>query len=338
MTIPIQTPYLLFLGDAPDELAVKTARGTAHWRPELCVGELRYENCGTTLGLPEMTLETGIEGGAKTLMIGIANRGGVISDRWLATMREALERGYDLASGLHSRLRDIPELLDLANKHGRSLHDVRHPTIDLPIGSGAPRSGKRVLTVGTDCSVGKMYTALAIERELQARKIPSTFRATGQTGILITGSGISVDAVVSDFLSGCVEMLTPANDPDHWDIIEGQGSLFHPSFAGVSLGLLHGSQADAMILCHEPTRTKMRGVDYPLRSIEACIEANEQAARLTKPKSRVTGIAINTSALPWDEALAYLEKTTTATGLPCSDPVRTGVTTLVDRMLSTCPS
>ena len=143
-----------------------------------------------------------------------------------------------------------------------------------------------------------MYTALAIERELQSRGLHATFRATGQTGILIAGSGIAIDAVVADFISGAVEAIAPSNDHDHWDIIEGQGSLFHPSFAGVSLGLLHGSQADALVLCHEPTRTHMRNLpEYPIPGLQECIERNLEAARLTNPKARFVGASINTKAL-----------------------------------------
>ena len=127
-------------------------------------------------------------------------------------------------------------------------------------GKGTKRPGLRLLTVGTDCSVGKKYTALALEREMHARGLKADFRATGQTGILISGRGVAIDAVVADFISGAAEWLTPANEPDHWDVVEGQGSLFHPSFAGVTLGLLHGAQPDAFVVCHEPTRKTMRGV------------------------------------------------------------------------------
>jgi uncharacterized NAD-dependent epimerase/dehydratase family protein len=253
----IEQPYLLFLGDAPDQLAAKTAQGIADWRPEICVGQLRFTDCKADLGLPEMTLEEAAQKGAKTLVIGVANRGGIISDNWAEVLVQALERGFDLASGLHSRLADVPELAAAAARNGRRLFDVRHPTGRFSIGDGKPRPGKRLLTVGTDCSCGKMYTSLALERAMRARGLKADFRATGQTGILIAGSGVSVDAVVADFISGASETLSPANDADHWDLIEGQGSLFHASFAGVSLGLLHGSQPDVIVMCHEPTRTHM---------------------------------------------------------------------------------
>ncbi|MCG8357488.1 MAG: DUF1611 domain-containing protein, partial [Kiloniellales bacterium] len=227
----IKTPYLMFLGDAPDQLAAKTAQGVAHWRPEVCIGQLRLAGCQADLGLPEMTLEAAAEAGAKTLVIGVANRGGVISDAWTDVLERALELGFDLASGLHNRLGDVPRLAAAAERHGRSLFDVRHPTQTFEVASGKRRAGKRLLTVGTDCSIGKMYTSLALEKEMRARGLKADFRATGQTGILIVGSGVSIDAVVADFISGASEGLSPANEDDHWDLVEGQGSLFHASFA-----------------------------------------------------------------------------------------------------------
>ena len=318
----IEKPYLLFLGDAPDQLAAKTAAGVAYWRPDDCVGQLRLPGCQADLGLPDLTLAAAAECGVRTLIVGVANRGGRFSPQWIDILTQALEAGFDLASGLHNRLGDVAVLASTAERLGRQLIDVRHPAVELDVGNGKKRSGKRLLTVGTDCSVGKMYAALAIEREMQQRGMQADFRATGQTGIFIAGSGISIDAVVADFISGAVESLSPANEPDHWDIIEGQGSLFHASFAGVSLGLLHGAQADALILCHEPSRTHMRGLpDYALPSLDVCIAANETAARLTNPAARVVGVSINTAALEESAARRLLEETAQRLGLPCTDPV-----------------
>ena len=329
----IKTPYLMFLGDAPDQLAAKTAQGVAHWRPEVCIGQLRLAGCQADLGLPEMTLEAAAEASAKTLVIGVANRGGVISDAWTDVLERALELGFDLASGLHNRLGDVPRLAAAAERHGRSLFDVRHPTQTFEVASGKRRTGKRLLTVGTDCSIGKMYTSLALEKEMRARGLKADFRATGQTGILIAGDGVSVDAVVADFISGAVEWLAPANEDDHWDLIEGQGSLFHASFAGVSMGLLHGAQADALVLCHEPTRTHMRGLPhYPLPELEACIEANVVAARLTNPQATCVGVAVNTSALEPEAAARFTKETADRLGMPAVDPVRDGVAPLVDAL------
>ncbi len=329
----IDKPYLLFLGDAPDQLAAKTAAGVAHWRPADCLGQLRLPGCKADLGLADLTIEQAAARGVRTLIVGVANRGGHFSQQWIATLEAALAAGMDIASGLHGRLSSVPELAASAARHGRRLTDVRHPTVELAVANGRKRSGKRLLTVGTDCSVGKMYTALAIERELHQRGLPASFRATGQTGIFIAGTGISVDAVVADFISGAVEQISPANEPGHWDIIEGQGSLFHVSFAGVSLGLLHGAQPDALVLCHEPTRTHMRGLpDYPLPSLTACSATNETAARLANPAARVIGCAINTAALQPGAARALLQQTADQLGLPCIDPVRDGVAPLVDAM------
>lgn len=329
----LRTPYLMFVGDAPDQLAAKTAAGVAFWRPEACLGQLRLPGCKADLRLPDMSIEAAAKAGVKTVIVGTTNRGGVLGEGWETLLVQALELGMDLASGLHHRLSDIPALRDTASRCGRQIADVRHPTREFPIGTGAKRPGKRLLTVGTDCSIGKMFTALAIDKEMRARDLKSDFRATGQTGILIAGDGVSIDAVVSDFVSGAVEWLCPANDPDHWDVIEGQGSLFHASYAGVTLGLIHGAQPDALVLCHEPTRTHMRGLPhYPLPDLRDCIEANLAAARLTNKAVRCVGLSINTGGLEAGAARDYLRQTGDRLGLPCVDPVRTGVGALVDNL------
>jgi uncharacterized NAD-dependent epimerase/dehydratase family protein len=267
------------------------------------------------------------------LVIGVANAGGVIPESWTDILARALEAGLDLASGLHDRLSDISRLRDLATRRGRSLHDIRHPARNFAVGTGEPRSGKRLLTVGTDCSIGKMYTALALTEAMRAKGLHADFRATGQTGILIVGEGVSVDAVVADFISGATEWLSPAADPEHWDVIEGQGSLFHPSYAGVSLGLLHGAQADALVMCHEPTRTHMRGLPQrPLPDLAECIAFNERAARLTNPRATCIGVAVNTSGLQRADVEPYLAKLQERIHLPCVDPLVHGVAALVDRL------
>jgi uncharacterized NAD-dependent epimerase/dehydratase family protein len=330
----IKQPYLLFLGDAHDQLAAKTARGIVDWRPEWCLGQVRLEGCQATAGIRDISITEAAEAGARTLVVGVANRGGIIPDNWLETLVEALDRGMDLASGLHMRLSDIRAIKEKADEKGASLFDVRHPDRDFPLGSGEKRAGKRMLTVGTDASVGKMYTTLAIERELTARGGKADFRATGQTGIFIAGEGASVDAVVADFISGAAEWLSPANEPDHWDLIEGQGSLFHPSFAGVTLGLIHGAQPDAIVLCHEPSRSHMRGLPgWPMPSLSACLDANLAAARLTNEAVFCAGVAVNTSQLDADGAARFLEETSAALGLPCVDPMVSGVAPIVDRLL-----
>lgn len=327
----IQTPYLLFLGDATDPLAAKVAQGICDWRPENAIGQFRMDGCNADLGLKDMSIEESIEAGAKTLVIGVANRGGVISDSWIIVLREALAQGLDIAAGLHNKLSDISELRVDAKQHERKLFDVRHPTTEFPVATGVKRTGKRLLPVGTDCSCGKMYTALAIEKEMRIRGMNADFRATGQTGILITGKGVSVDAVVADFISGAVEALSPENEDDHWDIIEGQGSLFHPSFAGVTTGLIHGAQPDALVLCHEPTRTHMRGLpSFPLPEPEECMETSLKVARLTNPNARFVGVCVNTSKLDEEAAELYLKETEMKLGLVTVDPMRQGVSRIVD--------
>ncbi|MFG0774245.1 N-acetyltransferase DgcN [Vibrio plantisponsor] len=330
----LKQPYLLFLGDAADSLAAKVAQGIKTWRPEYCVGQLRLEACNADVGLQDLTVAQAKEAGAQTLVIGVANRGGVISKEWISILIEALEAGMDIAAGLHNKLTDIPELVECAKKNGCALYDVRYPTQTYPVANGKKRSGKRVLTVGTDCSVGKMYTSLAIEKEMKERGVDADFRATGQTGILITGAGVSADCVVADFIAGAIETITPENDPQHWDVIEGQGSLFHASFAGVTTGLIHGSQADALVLCHEPTRTHMRGLpDYPLPDLKVCMEASIATARLTNPAVKFVGVSINTSGLSESDAMAYMDKVESDIGLPVVDPFRQGVARIVDKLL-----
>jgi D-glutamate N-acetyltransferase len=329
----IETPYLLFLGDAPDQLAAKVAQGIKDWRPENAIGQLRLPGCGADVGLTDMGLKQAQEAGAKTLVIGVANRGGVISAAWKKVLIEALEMGYDLASGLHNLLRDEGDLVAAAQTHGGTLHDVRVPTVGYPIANGEKRSGKRVLAVGTDCSVGKMYTALALDASMRAKGMKSTFRATGQTGILITGHGVPLDAVIADFMAGSIEYLTPDNDADHWDIIEGQGSLFHVSYSGVTLALIHGGQSDALILSHEPTRSHMRGLPgYTPPSLEALRDMALPLARVANPGCQVVGITVNTQHMSEDEAQAYLAEVEARMGLPTVDPFRHSADRLADAL------
>ena len=329
----IKTPYLLFLGDAPDQLAAKVAQGIKDWRPDNAVGQFRMTGCKADLGLTDMSLEEARKAGAKTLVIGVANRGGVISQAWKEVLIEALRQGFDLASGLHNLLRDEPDLAEVARAEGRTLHDVRIPSVSYPIADGTKRTGRRVLAVGTDCSVGKMYTALALDEAMRERGMKSTFRATGQTGILITGGGVPLDAVVADFMAGSIEYLTPDNDADHWDIIEGQGSLFHVSYSGVTLALIHGGQPDALILCHEPTRDHMRGLpDYKLPSLEAVRDTALAMARVANPGCEVVGISINTQHLGEEEAKALCEKVEAEMGLPTVDPYRHGAERLAEAL------
>lgn len=333
----IARPYLLFLGDVADALAAKTALGIVDWRPEWCIGQLRLPGCVADAKIAELSVAEAVAKGAKTMVVGVVNAGGVLPRHWIATIVAALDAGMDVATGLHTRLSSIPEIAAAAERNGRRLHDVRHSSEHFATGKGTKRPGLRLLTVGTDCSVGKKYTALALEKEMRARGLDADFRATGQTGVFISGRGVAIDAVVADFISGAAEWISPAADPAHWDVVEGQGSLFHPSFAGVSLGLLHGSQPDAFVVCHEPTRTKMRGVQHPLPTIRDVIELVTTCGRLTNPAIRPIGIAINTEHLDETEARRVCEEAAAFHDLPASDPVRFGVAPLVDRLLETFP-
>ena len=316
----IPKPYLLFLGEAKDELAIKTASGVHFWRPEWCIGQVRFANANAKLDLPEMTIKEAVEKGAKTFVIGVVNAGGVMPDSWREVILDAINSGMDIASGMHSRLSSFKEFEDASKKNGVQLHDLRFNEKVFDTGKGTKRKGKRLLTVGTDCSVGKKYTALAVEKALKDNGIKANFKATGQTGVLISENGIAIDAIVSDFISGAVEWLSPDNDKDNWDIIEGQGSLLHPSFAGVSLGLLHGSQADAFLVCHEPTRKKMRGVDTPIPSIQEIIDLTISLGSLTNKKIQCAGIALNTSEMK-EDPLTLKNSISNEFGLPCLDPI-----------------
>ena len=334
----IAHPYLMFLGDVPDQLAAKTAQGIVDWRPDWCLGQLRLPGCKADLGIADLTIGEATARGARTFLIGVANAGGVLPEHWTEVIVQAIAAGMDVASGLHTRLESVPAIREAAVNHGRQLFNARHSDQRFATGKGTKRPGRRLLTVGTDCSVGKKYTALALEREMRARGLDADFRATGQTGVFISGRGVAIDAVVADFISGAVEWLSPAADPNHWDLIEGQGSLFHPSFAGVSLGLLHGAQPDAVVVCHEPTRSRMRGVQHPLPSIAEVIDLTLRCGRLTNPDIRPVGISINTQAYGEDEARACLEATAKAHDLPATDPIRFGVGPIVERLLNEFPN
>lgn len=331
----IPSPYLLYLGRATDPLAVKTSRGVAVWRPELCIGEYRADDCALTLGLERLDFAEAVRRGARTMILGVANAGGAMGVEEVADVIAALRAGLNVASGLHDRLNGRAEIVSVAREAGLQLFDVREPPPDLRVGKGVRRAGRRLLTVGTDCSVGKMYTTLALEKELRKREVRADFRATGQTGILIARSGIAIDAVVADFISGATEVISPAREDGGWDLIEGQGSLFHPSYAGVSLGLLHGAQPDAIVLCHEMGRTHMRGIPgRPLPDLAACIEANLIAARLTNPDVSVVGIALNTSLLDAEEGRRACVQVERELGLPCEDPMVAGVSRIADRLMT----
>lgn len=331
----IKRPYLLFTGDATDNGDAKTAFGLRDWVRDAVVGQWRLPAGTVDLGLPMLDPVTAHAAGARSMVVGIAPVGGALPPAWQPSLLAALEAGLDLVSGLHTRLGDLPLIAETAARLGRQLHDVRHSTRRFPAGTGARRPGLRLLAVGTDCALGKKYTALALARGMQARGHAADFRATGQTGIMIAGDGVAIDAVVSDFIAGAAETLSPAAAASHWDIIEGQGSLFHPAYAGVTLGLLHGSQPDALVLCHDPARTHIGDAPWiPIPPLAEVMRRYLEAAWLTNPDARFVAISFNTSGLDDAAALAVARVTADAHGLPVFDPLRFGIDAAIDHIES----
>ncbi len=329
-TVQLNPPYLILIGEEDDATYAKTGLGIVQWRPELVAGQLRFPCCTVDMGVPDMTVPEATQAGVGSLVIGVAPIGGEIPDTWWQVIEDAARAGLDIVCGLHVKLADNPAIVAAAEKSGARSIDARIPPADLPVGTGIKRSGKRVLMVGSDCAIGKKYSALALDQAMRETGMQSTFRATGQTGIMIAGEGIPIDAVVADFISGAAELISPENDPGHWDVIEGQGSLFHPGYSGVSLGLLHGSQPDAFVVCHDATRTTVSGWDhYSLPSISECIETHITLGRRTNPDIRCVGISVNTSALPATEREKYLADLAEETGLPCVDPLIDGCGAIV---------
>jgi uncharacterized NAD-dependent epimerase/dehydratase family protein len=332
--VQLSAPYLILIGEEDDATYAKTGLGIVQWRPELVAGQLRFPGCSIDLGVPDMTIEEARDAGVKSLVIGVAPVGGTVPEKWWKIMEQAARLGLDIVCGLHLKLSENPAVVAAAAESGARLIDVRVPPKNLPVGTGLKRSGKRVLMVGTDCAIGKKYTALALDQAMREAGVNSSFRASGQTGIMIAGEGIPIDTVVADFISGAAELLSPANDEDHWDVIEGQGSLFHPGYSGVSLGLLHGSQPDAIVVCHDATRTQVSGWEhYPLPSIRECIDLHLRVGRRTNANIQCVGISVNTSALPPHERAAWLENLSDETGLPCIDPIIDGCGAIVRHII-----
>lgn len=335
LVVSLPAPYLLFLGDVTEPGYAKTAFGLRDWARDFCVGEFALPTATVSAGLPKLSPREAHARGARALVIGVANTGGVLKPEWIPSLVAALEAGLDVVSGMHGRLGDSRELKAAAERHGRRLIDVRRPPEHIPVGTGRKRSGKRLLTVGTDCALGKKYTALALTGAFHRRGVAADFRATGQTGIMIAGGGMPIDAVISDFVAGAAEILSPDAAADHWDVIEGQGSLFHPAYAGVSLGLLHGSQPDVFVLCHEPGRRHLLGYpDFPTPPLTEAIARHIAMGSLTNRNIRCGGISFNTGAMPPAEAASLMRRTTESLGLPVADPMRGGAA--FERLIDSC--
>jgi D-glutamate N-acetyltransferase len=334
-SVALPQPYLLFLGDTVEPGYAKTAFGLRDWAPDKCIGEFALATATVSTGLPRLTPQEGSEAGARALVIGVANSGGFIADSWVPALVEALEAGLDIVSGMHARLCNVSALAATADRLGRRLVDIRTPPANIPVANGLKRSGKRLLTVGTDCALGKKYTALSLARALKARGIEADFRATGQTGIMIAGGGIPMDAVVADFAAGAAEILSPDAADDHWDMIEGQGSLLHPAYAGVSLALLHGSQPDVIVVCHDPTRSRMLGdEEFAVPTVEEIIDITLRLGSRTNPGIHVGGVSFNTSVLDDEQARQLMARESARLGLPVADPIRGGAE--FERMVDSC--
>lgn len=327
-------------------LDAKTAVGVLRYRPAEVAAIVDSTRAGRTAAdcvgaggdVPVVaSLADAAARGADSLMIGIAPIGGTLPDAWRAVVTGALEFGWDVLSGLHALLGDDPEFAALARRTGATLHDVRRPPRPLVV--AAARAARLeplvVLTVGTDCNVGKMTASLEVQRALEARGTRAAFVATGQTGIFIADRGVAVDAVPSDFAAGAVEtcVLEAAAGADVV-LVEGQGALHHPGFSGVTLSLLHGAAPAAMILCHEVTRglirrSAERGAAIDVPALPAVREAYEHAAGWIAP-ARVIGVALQTADLDERAARAAVEAAARDTGLPATDPVRFGAGPLAD--------
>ncbi len=340
------SPRHLILADGDfGPMTSKTANSIIRYQPDRVVAVLDRAQAGKTvqdvLGfggeIPVVSsMDEGLALGADSVLIGIAPSGGRLPDAWRDWLRTALEHGCDIVSGLHTHIGDDAMLAEAARMHGRTISDLRKPPADLPIASGKAKELEAlvVLTVGTDCNVGKMTAQLQLVKQLNGRGLATTFVPTGQTGIMIEGWGIAVDAVVADFIAGAAERITVQGGQDA-DIVlvEGQGSINHPGYSGVTLGLLHGSCPDAMILCHQASRDHIG--DYRKASwleippLSKYVDMYEMIGSAVHP-TKVIGIAMNTYDLDAEAAWQACEAATRETGLPCTDPVRFDAAPLVD--------
>jgi uncharacterized NAD-dependent epimerase/dehydratase family protein len=295
-------------------------------------------------GVPVVgTVEEALPLGPTTALVGVVTQGGRFPPEWMELLRACIEHGLDVENGLHVFLADDPELRELAAERGVELRDLRRPPAGLSTATGANLGvdATIVLTVGSDCAIGKMTVSLELDLEARRRGVLSVFVPTGQTGIAIAGWGIAVDAVVADFVAGAAERLVVEGRERGGELlwVEGQGSLLHPVYSGVALGLYHGSVPHLLVLCHEPGRTEIEGAGggpHPIPPLGELVELHERLALPARP-ARVAAVALNTRALGEEEARAAVAAAEEATGLPADDPVRFGVAKLVDAVLAAAP-
>ena len=345
----MREPRYLILADHDFGIMTsKTANAVIRYHPSrvvavfdrALVGQTAQQVLGFGGNVPVIgSVSAGLALGVNAVLIGIAPQGGRLPDEWYGWLREALGAGCDIVSGLHTFLSDDPALMALAGKHGRTITDARKAPANIPVASGLAKDVDAlvVLTVGTDCNVGKMTAQLQLVSQLKARGVRTNFVATGQTGIMVEGWGTAVDAVVADFIAGATEqiVLRGAKDVDVV-LVEGQGSINHPGYSGVTLGLLHGACPDVMILCHQPTREFIG--DYREASwvkippLSEYVRMYEAVGGLVHP-TKVIGIALNTFDLDDAAAQSACEAAARETGLPATDPVRFDVKPLVDAII-----
>jgi uncharacterized NAD-dependent epimerase/dehydratase family protein len=342
----VSTRYLLLAeGFSGDPLYGKTMRGLLRYRRDDVAAILDSTRFGETEdGVPVVgTVEEALPLGPTTALVGVVTQGGRFPPEWMELLRACIEHGLDVENGLHVFLADDPELRELAAERGVELRDLRRPPAGLSTATGANLGvdATIVLTVGSDCAIGKMTVSLELDLEARRRGLLSVFVPTGQTGIAIAGWGIAVDAVVADFVAGAAERLVVEGRERGGELlwVEGQGSLLHPVYSGVALGLYHGSVPHLLVLCHEPGRTEIEGAGggpHPIPPLGELVELHERLALPARP-ARVAAVALNTRALGEEEARAAVAAAEEATGLPADDPVRFGVAKLVDAVLAAAP-
>jgi uncharacterized NAD-dependent epimerase/dehydratase family protein len=334
--------YLILAeGRSGDPHYGKTARGILRYAPDPTVAILDSTHAGETHeGVPVVaTVEEALRFEPTTAVVGVATQGGRFPPAWRELLKACIASGLDLESGLHEFVGDDPELRALAERHGVELRDLRRPPADLgvPTGENLELPARIALTVGSDCAIGKKTVALELDLEARRRGLASVFVPTGQTGIAIAGWGIAVDAVVSDFLAGAAERLVVEGHRRGGELlfVEGQGSLSHPAYSGVTLGLMHGSAPHAFVLCHRAGATEIEGYPgYPLPSLPELVELHERIALPLRP-ARVACLALNTADLDDDGARAVIAEAAEETGLPADDPVRFGAGPSLDAVLET---
>jgi uncharacterized NAD-dependent epimerase/dehydratase family protein len=331
---------ILAEGFSADHHYGKTMRGVLRYRRDDVVAILDSERVGETEdGVPIVGgVDAAIAYEPVVALVGVATQGGRFPPAWRALLTACIGAGLSIENGLHQMIRDDPELRPLADERGVELRDLRRPPdgLDCPTGANLEVDAPIVLTVGSDCAIGKMTVSLELDRAARARGVASLFVPTGQTGIAIAGWGIAVDAVVSDFLAGAAERLVVEGwrrGGEDLLIVEGQGSLVHPDYSGVTMGLLHGSVPHVLVLCHKAGATHIDDrPDHPIPPLPELIELYERSTLPVRP-ARVAAVALNTAGLDEDAARAAIAAAEAETGRPADDPVRFGAARVVDAVV-----